>query len=188
MLAGDSLAPEARLEMLGATDKDIATAYIVGYWDRPSNQDAVRGTTRYAAVHTSARTSQGTAPRVTWHGMVGQRRRLVQGVWDHHQVRFTQWQSPFEGGGPWYQQPPSCRDGIRWFLVFHHGREGGCVWKEESQTESTVPVEAEWGAKERERRRTRKSMDQTFERGVVMPPCQGQVGGLKKKKHVKNYE
>lgn len=35
-----------------------------------------------------------------------------------------------------------------------------------------LPVEAEWGEENEKRRSTKRSMDQTFERGVVMLPCQ----------------
>lgn len=75
------------MEMLGAADKDIATAYIVGYWGpvRIAHQTKMQpagppGTQRFilALVHLKV-------PRRELHG-IGQRRRLVQGVWDHHQV------------------------------------------------------------------------------------------------------
>lgn len=104
--------------------------------------------------------------------MVGQRRRLVQGVWDHHQVRFTQWQSPFEEG-PWssqQQQPPLVGTVFgrgSWSFIMEKG--GVCGRKTARQT--CPPVEAEWGEKNEERRSTKRSMDQTFERGVVMLPC-----------------
>lgn len=148
--------------------------------DRPSNQDAVRGT-RYAEVHTSARTSQGTALRV--HGMVGQRRRLAPGCLGPPSGSINAMAKPLRGGTPVEPIATAASVGTVLVLVFHRERGVGGVCGEKPDRVS-LPVQVEWGAKNEERRSssTKRSMDQTLKGGGDASHAGPGAGGRLEKK------
>lgn len=113
--------------MLGATDKDIATAYIVGYWGpvRIAHQTKMQsagppGTQRFilALVHLKVPLYE----LVTWHGRAEAPPR--PGCLGPPSGSINAMAKPLRGGtlGEPTATAASRRDGIRWwFLVFHHG-------------------------------------------------------------------